>query len=99
MSAVDEYKHTSWSENCPLCVQLKARADAAIAELENEADERERIMHGQTPSGYVHYLGQLGPGDVIVGGGGGGSGTPPTGGGRGGCVDGSPRIVRDHEVK
>jgi len=34
MSAVHEYKHTSWSENCSLCVQLKARADTAIAALE-----------------------------------------------------------------
>lgn len=38
MSAVNAYKHTAWSENCPLCVQLKARADAAIAALETEND-------------------------------------------------------------
>jgi len=34
MSSLFEYEHTSWSENCSLCVQLKHRADAAIHELE-----------------------------------------------------------------
>ena len=52
-------------------------------EYKNEADERERIMHGQTNSGYVTYLGQIGPGDIIVGGGGGGASLSDPGG-RGG---------------
>lgn len=39
MSVVHEYKHTSWSENYLLCVQLKARADAAIADLEAKVEQ------------------------------------------------------------
>jgi len=39
MSAAEEYRHTPWSENCALCVQLKQRADAVIAELKSELDK------------------------------------------------------------
>lgn len=39
MSALFEYEHTAWSERCPLCVQLKQRADAAIAALKDEVGD------------------------------------------------------------
>ncbi len=36
MTRLYEYERTSWSEKCPLCVQLKQRADAALDEQRQE---------------------------------------------------------------
>jgi len=43
MSAIYDFQHTSWSENCEYCVRLKNRADAAIRELEAENKRLDKL--------------------------------------------------------
>jgi hypothetical protein len=44
MSALYNFQHTPWSENCEFCVQLKERGDALITELEAEVETAKVVI-------------------------------------------------------